>query len=232
MKYPITFLMLGGLVSYLALQLGGWWHAMHWFSLSCFLLAAGYAWLGPQIFGKRSDGRIPIWSRLVHLPFMLCSEAVWHLVRVLSRENPIDEVLEDLVLGRRLRAAELPSDISNYVDLTAETEDPAVIRKSEAYLAFPILDAGVPDRHALKEVVSGLRPGKTFIHCAQGHGRTGLFALALLAERGKIASFEEGVQKLKAVRPGVGLNRSQEAFMREYLGEQIHAEATSEASEE
>jgi hypothetical protein len=40
-----------------------------------------------------------------------------------------------------------PSGISNYVDLTAETEDPAAIRQAEAYLAFPILDAGVPEAH-------------------------------------------------------------------------------------
>jgi protein-tyrosine phosphatase len=220
MKYPIIFLMLGASVSCLAIRLGGCWHALHWFSLSCFLLAGGYAGLGPRIFGKRPDGSIPIWSRLLHLPFMLYSETVWHLVRILSRENPTDDVSKDLVLGRRLRASELPSGISNYVDLTAETEDPAAIRKSEAYLAFPILDAGVPDRHALKKTVSSLRPGRTFVHCAQGHGRTGLFALALLAHRGQITSYDEGLAKLTAVRPGLALNAKQEAFVRKYIGEQ------------
>lgn len=106
--------MLAVLVSYLAISLGGWCHVLHWFSLSCFLLAAGYAGLGPRVFGKRPNGRIPIWSRIVHLPFMLYSEVVWHLVRILSRENPIDEVSEDLVLGRRLRA-------SNYLPASQTT---------------------------------------------------------------------------------------------------------------
>lgn len=211
--------MLGGLVSYLAVRLGHWWQLLHWFSLSCLLLAAGYAGLGPRIYGKRPDGRLPIWSRLLHLPFMLYSEAIWHLVRILSRENPTDEVSEDLVLGRRLRASELPSGFSNYVDLTAETEDPAEIRKSGAYFAFPILDAHVPDGRALKQAVTGLRPGKTFVHCAQGHGRTGIFVLALLAARGEIQSYDEGITKLKTIRPGLCLNKSQEAFMREYIGE-------------
>ncbi|MEI6514129.1 MAG: hypothetical protein WCO51_12785, partial [bacterium] len=154
---------------------------------------------------------------------MLYSEMVWHLVRVLSRESPIDNVSEDLVLGRRLRASEVPTGFSNYVDLTAETEDPASILKSDAYVAFPILDAGVPDRHALEKTVSGLRPGRTFVHCAQGHGRTGLFALALLAAHGQIKSFEEGMQKLRAVRPRLGLNGGQESFMRQYIGEQCAA---------
>ena len=133
-------------------------------------------------------------------------------------------------MGRRLRAFELPPGISNYVDLTAETEDPAAIRQSEAYLAFPILDAGVPDRHALKKTISDLKPGRTFVHCAQGHGRTGLFALALLSARGQIESFEEGIEKLKTVRPGLGLNTSQEAFMKDYMGEQNDGQLSSESA--
>jgi protein-tyrosine phosphatase len=161
---------------------------------------------------------------------MLYSEFVWHLVRILSWENPIDEVSEDLVLGRRLRASEVPSGISNYVDLTAETEDLKTVRDSQTYVTFPILDAGVPDGRALAKALSVLRPGKTFVHCAQGHGRTGLFALALLAAGGQIGSFEEGMEKLNAVRPGLVLNGRQEAFMKEYLGEQMHAEATSKSA--
>ena len=220
MKFPVTFLLLGGLVSYFAARIGGWWHLLHWFSLNCVLLAAGYAGLGPRIFGKGPDGRIPIWSRAVHLPFMLYSALVWHLLRILSREHRTDEVSADLVIGRRLRASEMLTGVANYVDLTAETEDPESVRSSEAYVALPILDADVPDRESLARVVSNLRPGKTFVHCAQGHGRTGLFALALLAARGQIRSFDEGIAKLTAGRPGVGLNARQEAFMREYIGEQ------------
>jgi protein-tyrosine phosphatase len=220
MKYTATFLFLGGLVSYLAVTLGGWWQILHWFSVSCLLLSAGYAGLGPYVFGKGHDGHIPVWSKIVHLPFMLYSSLVWHLVRILSRENPTDEVSEDLILGRRLRTSEVPSGISNYVDLTAETEDPKEIRERESYIAFPILDADVPAPLALRRAVAGLRPGKTFVHCAQGHGRTGLFALALLIERGQISSYEEGISKLTAVRPGLMLNAKQQTFMRKYIGEQ------------
>jgi protein-tyrosine phosphatase len=223
MKYTITFLLLGGLVSYFAITLGGWWQILHWFSVSCILLSGGYAGLGPLVFGKGHDGRIPVWSKIVHLPFMLYCSLVWHLVRIFSRENPTDEVSGDLILGRRLLTSEMLSGISNYVDLTAEMEDPRAIRERESYVAFPILDADVPAPLALKKVVAALRPGKTFVHCAQGHGRTGLFALALLAERGRI-SYDEGIAKLTAVRPGLALNAKQQAFMRKYIGEQPAAE--------
>ena len=222
MKYAITFLLLGSMVSYSAISLGGWWHALHWFSFSCFLLAAGYAGAGPRIFGKRPNGRIPIRYKIAHLPFMLYSQSVWHLVRILSREDPANKVSEDLIIGRRLRAVELPSGISNYVDLTAEMEDPRTMRTSDSYICMPILDADVPDPSVLNDAVSRLRPGTTYVHCAQGHGRTAVFALALLTSRGQIRSFDEGLEKLKAVRPRLALNRRQEAFMRKYFGEQCN----------
>ncbi len=223
MKYPITFFILGGLVSYLAVTLGGWWHLLHWFSFSCFALSAGYARLGPRVFGKRPDGHIPIWSKVIHLPYMIYSESVWQLVCLLSRENPTDIVSSDLILGRRLRLSECPEGVSNYVDLTAEVEDPAEIRGSTHYINLPILDASVPPPDALHSAIAQLKPGTTFVHCAQGHGRTGLFALALLAERHRIQSFDEGMTLIKSARPGVGLNKTQETFIKNYIAEQSSA---------
>ena len=223
MKYTITFLLLGALVSFLAYIWGNWWHFLHWFSFSCFALSAGYAGLGPQVFGKQTDdGHIPVWSKVIHLPYMAFAECVWQLARLLSSENPTDTVTDDIILGRRLRVSELPEAVSNYVDLTAETEDPKAIRDSASYITFPILDASVPSSTALKSAVSQLPPGRTFIHCAQGHGRTGLFALALLLERRHIRSFKEGIELIKAARPGVRLNTTQEAFIRNYITEQTY----------
>ncbi len=230
MKHSLTFLALGGLISYLGVRQGGWWHLLHWFSLSCFALSAGYAGLGPRVFGKRPDGCIPIWSKTIHFPFMLYSEGIWQLVRFLSREHPTDAVSEDLILGRRLSARELPNGISNYVDLTSEMEDPNEVRTSANYIALPILDASVPSMAVLHSTIARLKPGKTFVHCAQGHGRTGLFALALLAHRHLIKSFDEGMALLVSARPGVGLNRCQRQFITAYIAEQTHAETTSETA--
>jgi len=222
MKLAITFLIFGGLFSSLACYLGGWGHLIHWFSFSCFASSAGYAGLGPRIFGKRPDGRIPIWSRIVHLPYMLFAESMWRLTRSFNRENATDAVTDDLVLARRLLAGELPSDVANYVDLTADTEDPGAIRNSAAYIAFPILDGSVPSPDDLRSVVSQLSPGRTFVHCAQGHGRACLFALALLLDRQLIRSFDEGMALINAARPAAGLNEAQEVFIRNYITEQTH----------
>lgn len=221
--YAITFFLLGGVVSTFACVLGTWWHLLHWFSLSFFAVSAAYAGLGPCVFGKGADGRIPIRSKILHLPYMIYSECVWKLARFMSRENPIDAVTDDLKIGRRLRVQEVPKNVVNYVDLTAETEDPQAIRSLPGYLALPILDASVPAAAALKATIARLRPGSTFVHCAQGHGRTGLFALALLAERRCIASVDEGMALIKAARPGVRLNRTQEAFIGRYIAEHVLA---------
>jgi protein-tyrosine phosphatase len=228
MRNSLTFFALGGLLSYLGFTLGGWWHFVHWFSFSCFALAAGYAGLGPRIFGKRSDGRFPVWSRIIHFPFMLYTETVWQLRRIFSRENPFDQILDNLIIGRRPRAGEIPAGISNCVDLTAEMEDPREIRESSNYVSMPILDTGVPPADTLRLALTRLAPGTTFVHCAQGHGRAGLFALALLAERGRIQCFDEGMSIVKSVRPGVVFSKAQERFIRDFIANQVHQERAPE----
>lgn len=221
MKYSVAFALLGTLMCYWAVSSGGWWYLLLWFGISCFTMSAGYAGLGPEIFRKRPDGTIPLWVKIIHFPFLLYSACVWRVTQTLSHENPYDRVEDDLIIGRRLRGKELPRGVVNFVDLTAEFEDAKEIRQSTNYVSMPILDAGVPKTDTLDSVISQLSPGMTYVHCAQGHGRTSLFTLALLARRGRIKSFDDGMTLLKQVRPGIGLNKTQEQFIRSYVAEQL-----------
>src|SRR4030095_7030576 len=109
-----------------------------------------------------------------------------------SREPAHTEVNEQLVIGRRLLSSEMKGDFENYIDLTAEFVEPAAIRRRDGYRSFPILDGSAPSPEALEAALSGLRSGRTFVHCAQGHGRTGLFAVALLLRSGAVRTIEEG----------------------------------------
>lgn len=220
MKYAVTFALLGALVCYWAVSLGGWWHLLVWIAISFFILSAGYAGVGPKIFCKRPDGTIPLWVKIIHFPFLLYLSVVWYFIRILSRENPFDKVGDDLILGRRLFTSELPHGIVNYVDLTAEFEDPKEIREKTNYVSLPILDASVPSPQGLISALSRLRAGTTYVHCAQGHGRTALFALALLWTQESFRSFEDGFSFLKKVRPGIGLNKAQETFIKKFIVEQ------------
>ena len=219
MIYSFLFLSLATLLSYTGFISGGLWHLLHWASLDCFLLSLGYAGIGPKIFAKHPDGSIPIWVRLVYIPFTIYIKSFWHLSRLMSRESPMNRVNADLIIGRRLLRDECPDNIVNYIDLTAEFEDPAWIRSRTHYINLPVLDASVPRTADLLNTIAMLHPGLTYVHCAQGHGRTGLFTLVLLAEQDRIGSFKEGMTLLKKVRPKISLNKTQERFVRNFIND-------------
>lgn len=186
----------------------------------CFLLAAwlgadlvvmGFAhWRGlHRILGKRPDGTFPAWSWIAFWPLLAYTLLVWHLLRLFSREPASHAITADLVIGRRLLPSEVPGRFDNYVDLTAEFSEPVPIRSSPGYRCFPILDGAAPTPEALRRAVRSLRAGRTFVHCAQGHGRSGLFTLAMLLDEGTARTIAEGLSLLAAVRPGVRLSRDQ-----------------------
>ena len=57
-------------------------------------------------------------------------------------------------------------------------------------------------------------PGAVYIHCAQGHGRTGTFAAAVLLAKGHCDSVDAAVARLRAVRPRLALGKAQLQFAR------------------
>jgi protein-tyrosine phosphatase len=116
-------------------------------------------------------------------------------------------------------AGEIHEVFENYVDLTSEFIEPLPIRCGASYCSFPILDGMAPSPKSLHDVILDLRPGRTFVHCAQGHGRTGLFAAALLISRGQASSVEEGLMLLTEARPSLRLNQTQLACLQKYVDE-------------
>jgi hypothetical protein len=198
-----------------------WLISIAWLGGNFLTLGVAHAFGFHRVLGKRSDGTIAPWQRFVFLPPLAYTSAVWHLARLLSREPAHNVVTDDLVVGRRLLPSELDrgqmgGEFDNYVDLTAEFAEPAAIRRTSAYISFPVLDGAAPLPEALRAAVGSLRPGRTFVHCAQGHGRTGLFALALLLTRGSVGSVEEGLRVLAAARPGIRLNAQQVNCIRDF----------------
>jgi protein-tyrosine phosphatase len=147
---------------------------------------------------------------------LIYTSFVWHILRLLLRESAHNEVTQELVVGRRLLPGELEGEFDNYVDLTAEFAEPLTIRRRPGYVCFPILDMSAPEADDLREFLARLRPGKTFVHCAQGHGRTGLFALAWLIQSGAVRTVGEGLEKLRAVRPRICLTRMQRRCIEEF----------------
>jgi hypothetical protein len=168
----------------------GWGLILIWLGSDFIAIAFAYGKGAHQVFGKRADGTLPLSSWLLFLPFLVYMSAVWHVLRVLSREPARRVITPQLIVGRRLLPWELDTMFDNYVDLTAEFAEPQAVRRSAGYRSFPILDAMAPSPAALREAIRSLRPGRTFVHCAQGHGRTGLFALAMLLTSGEARTVE------------------------------------------
>ncbi len=219
MSYKHLLPLLGLVLIGVGLVEGRWLLFLIWLGADFLILGLAHWRHAHRVFGKTLDGALPFWSWLLFLPLLTCNSAVWHLLRVLSREPSHSQATDNLVVGRRLLASEVDGSFDNYVDLTAEFVEPAVIRRSPGYRCFPLLDGAAPTPDALRQAVSSLQPGRTFVHCAQGHGRTGLFALALLLSSGAAHAVDEGLRMLKAARPGIRLNHEQQRCIQAYVSQ-------------
>ncbi len=169
-----------------------------------------------ELFGKRSDGSRHWLATLILLPYLVLARVVWRLQLAFSREPAADVVNDQLIVSRRLRRHELPADVSLICDLTSEFLDPRSIREAPGYFCFPILDASVPRPQDLARCLSQLRPAagtRVLIHCAKGHGRTGLVAAAWLLATGTVTSIDQALALLHQARPGLSLNQQQRKFL-------------------
>ncbi len=219
MKYVIVFGLFALYLAGLAVLLEGWAWLLLWPALSFAVVAAGYAGLGPRIFGKGSDGRLAWWAVVVLLPYLLLTWTLWHLHRRVRRAPPCHEVAPGVWLGRRPLHHELPADVVLVVDLTAEFFAARRVRDGRDYLVLPTLDGTAPDEQRVREVVARLREhaGAVYIHCAAGHGRSALVAAALLLARGLAADDRQAEALLRRVRPGVRLTPPQRRLLRQLV---------------
>jgi protein-tyrosine phosphatase len=190
----------------------GFWPLLVWPGVSNLVVGAGYFWGSAALFGKRPDGSRAIWASVVLLPYTVVAYLVWRIQAGLSRAAAYHVVNERLIVARRLLAQEMPADVSLLLDLTCEFRDPQEIRTREGYRCLPILDGGSFSAEELARELKGLAPAagtRLLIHCAQGHGRTGMVAAAWLVLHGYAETAEEAVEMLQSVRHRVRLRRGQ-----------------------
>ena len=215
MTYAALFVVVAALLFYAALTLDGAGLMLLWPALSFALVAAAYMGLGTRIFGKRRDGTLG-WEFIVALfPYLLFTWTVWHLARWMRREPAYHTIAPGLVAGRRLLSREIPDKIRTVVDLTAEFPEPRGVRTAGTYVSHPMLDASVPTEAELRELIDRISrsPEPVYIHCAEGHGRTGLVAAAVLVRKGLAKDAREALATLKRIRPGIALKPAQQALL-------------------
>lgn len=210
MKHGVLFLVLGlTLCGMPWLYGGGWTWVLLWLGLDMLILSAAYIRHEAGVFGKRSDGTLAVSRVFIFLPYLLFTWAIWHLCRLLP-EPAVQRINDKLNIGRRVLPGELPAGIDVILDLSSEFIEPAAVRKDVRYINLATLDATAPAPVVLMATIRSLQPHEhVFIHCAQGHGRTAMAAIALLLHRGQTTNVADGLRLLKAIRPGVSLSPSQ-----------------------
>ena len=212
-----------GLASLGAIQRGmvrGYtWHTVTvfllWCTASAVLLHLAYEENDPHAFAKRSDGSLPIWARIVLLPFYIPFWIRQIALNVFSSEPATNQLIPGVYIGRRpVRREDVPQGTLVVIDLAAECAVAAAVQKrSVSPVSFPILEAGVRSASDLVACIDDLPEQGVFIHCAQGHGRTGFFACAFLLRRGVVQNLPEALALLADVRPKAKLRQAQIKFL-------------------
>jgi protein-tyrosine phosphatase len=186
-----------------------------WPALSFALVGLGYAGLGARPFLKSSEGKRHPVATVVLAPYLGLAWLILLLLRLRS-EPAYHEVRPRLFIGRRpLRARELPVGVSLIIDLTSEF--PRLHPAGVEYACLPTLDGSAPhDLEAAQKVVEKVlaHDGIVYVHCAAGHGRSAALVASVLVSEGRAANVREAVALMRGVRPGVGLSKSQRAFVR------------------
>ena len=215
MKYGFLFLLLAIAIGVTAFRGGPWAWLLFYPAFSFGVVAAAYLFSAPGVFGKRFDGRRSRLGTLLVLPYVLYVSAVWHVVRLLSREPKSNALNDELVLLRRLLEHELPEGIASVVDLTCEFTEPKDRWSLQSYLCHPMLDGTGSTSNEIRELADEIikMPKPVLIHCAQGHGRTGLVAAAVLIVSGEAQTATDAIAMIQAVRPGVELNKAQRLIL-------------------
>lgn len=216
MKYGISFATLAIMFVILAVSQSGWHYLFLWPALSFGIVSLGYLHFGPRVYGKSQQGLLSPMMQTLLLPYLLYLWAVWYVLRIVKQEPAFNSLTENIFIGRRLLSHELPDDIDHVVDLTCEFNEPKLLR-SLSYHSFQILDGFTPSPDQLYEWADRVSKlsGNIYIHCAEGHGRTGLLAACVLLCLGHSQTPNEALQFIQSRRPLVRLGQRQLAVLNE-----------------
>lgn len=218
MKYGILFATVAVLLASSAVTYGGWGYILCWPALSFGIVALGYFCLGPCVYGKSQRGILSPLNQLLLFPYLLYLWFVWYAIRLVQRESAFDQLTENIFIGRRLLSHELRGNIrdniDHVIDLTCEFSEAKALR-SISYHSFPILDGSAPSPDQLCQWTAraAALSGNIYIHCAEGHGRTGLFTAVLLLHTGYAQTPKEALHFIQSKRPLVCLSQRQQAVL-------------------
>jgi protein-tyrosine phosphatase len=189
-------------------------------ALSLLLVAVAYFGGGPRLLFKRPDGRRSGWAWAVHWPYFALTAVSYRLTLCLAREAAFTRITPNVFLGRRLTAGEARRATEGWravLDLVAEMPEVPALRAAAHYRSLPVLDATALTPGQLRAAVGWVHAhaasGPVYVHCALGHGRSALVVAAYLLATGQATDAKGAVARLRELRPGVRLSRTQRAVL-------------------
>jgi membrane-associated phospholipid phosphatase len=198
-----------GAVTVLAMApaIGRWGVFLFWPAAGLGIIAVAYFGYGPGIF-RKTDGRLPLSTRLVLAPILLGHYL--SLVYYRRQCRAWNQVVPGVLIGRALTQAEatdaLSQGVTAVLDLTAEFSETASLRKAR-YKNLPILDLTAPTQDQLHEAVAFISEeaarGTVYVHCKIGYSRSSAVVGAYLLATQHAATAEETVALLRSVRPSI-----------------------------
>lgn len=199
----------GSALSVLLATSGGSWLWFLWPAVSLALVASAYLFIGPAVFAKSDDGRIGVAARILLAPYLV---GAWVNSRLWTWSDPDPvEVAPDLWLSRFPSRTRMEG-AGRVVDLTAEMSRPRWAGAMD-WRSFPCLDLVAPDPQVLESAARAIGPAgpgePVMVCCALGYGRSAATIAAWMVINGQADSVQDSVARLRGIRPGLAISRSQ-----------------------
>lgn len=219
----VLALLLAQIVPFLLLQA-----VLFWTALSLALVAWAYKKNLGKVFGKTTDGKLPLVLRILFIPFLLGVHAYNYCVRARASSPSIQEIEPGLYLGARLTPSDMTLvrqyEIDAVLDVTAEFDalSTSAIGEDVVYLNIPVLDHAYPSFERIQESVNWVaqqrKAGRNVvIHCALGRGRSFMVLCAYLLAKDNNASIDSVISRVQAIRPRARLNHKQKRVLQDYF---------------
>jgi protein-tyrosine phosphatase len=218
--FPLLLIALG--LAWAAVLLAPWGWLLLWPAGALVVVSAAYVVRWHGVFGKRPDGRLHPVHVLLLLPYLAAAWWAWRVRKWVWQEEPYTEIVENLYLGRRLGQKEMPDGVELVVDLTAEFRERPGVRNGRHYVCLPTLDGTAPLDEPFMRLVERVagHPGRVYVHCAVGYGRSATLVGAVLLRRGLAERPGQAVHMLQTLRPGVAIGRGQYRLLRKIASDQ------------
>ena len=210
------YYLLGALACVALTFIGGWGWLALWPAAALALVAANYAWVGPEGFQKH-DGHHSAASRWLLAPYRL---GAWINSRLWTRgQAPADAITERVWIGRYPGRGDLAAGgFDALLDLTAEFH-PRV--RAEHHHNESMLDLATPDLASLRRAAEALealheKAGRILVCCALGYSRSAMTVAAWLLHSGRAGSVDEAIETVRKGRPQVVLGAEHRAQLERF----------------